>query len=264
MKVFVINLASATARRSFQQQQLSKLKLDYQIIRATTASDIDDKTYQKHYYDWQKHMHKTEIACYFSHQKLWQKIIKNNQVALILEDDAMLSKHIPSILEQLEKYTNLDMINLEDNLLSQKYVAKKSQSIIKSNHKLLRLYRHRRGSGGYVLYPSGAKKLLKYQQKNGIAPADVYLNDCPTLRYQIEPVCVVQAMYCQEHGMKQHNIAMTPTNINHKNDKASHTFVFRVKRIIAQVKSWLRKLGFIFKVEKRHIELNNKDFDLDN
>lgn len=65
----------------------------------------------------------------------------------------------------------------------------------------MRLYRHRRGAGGYVLYPSGAKKLLKYQQKNGIAPADVHLNDCPTLRYQIEPVCVVQAMYCQEYGI---------------------------------------------------------------
>ncbi len=263
MDIFVINLPSAIERRQLQERQLSKLKLDYQIIRATTTSDIDDKTYQNHHYDWQRPLQKTEVACYFSHQKLWQKIIKNNQVALILEYDALLSKHTPSVLEQLEKYTNLDMVNLEErDVLSKKYVAKKSQSINQSiNHKLLRLYRHRRGAGGYVLYPSGAKKLLKYQQKNGIAPADVHLNDCPTLRYQIEPVCVVQAMYCQEYGMKQHGIAITQTSIEHRRDEANYTFVLRVKRIIAQVKLGLRKLGFIFKVKKRHIELNIQDFE---
>jgi glycosyl transferase family 25 len=260
MDIFVINLPSAIERRQFQERQLSKLKLDYQIIRATTTSDIDDKTYQNHYYDWQRPLKKTEVACYFSHQKLWSKIIKNNQVALILEYDALLSKHTPSILEELEKYTNLDMVNLEVfSNSSKKYVAKKSQSI--NSHKLLRLYRHRLGAGAYVLYPSGAKKLLQYQQKNGIAPADVHLNDCPTLRYQIEPVCAVQLMYCQEYGIKTHSVAISQSSIEHGNDKVNHTFVFGIKKIVGQVKLGLLKLGFIFKAKKRHIELNNEYFE---
>ena len=97
MDIFVINLPSAIERCQLQERQLSKLKLDYQIIRATTTSDIDDKTYQNHHDDWQRPLTKTEVACYFSHQKLWQKIIKNNQVALILEDDSLLSKHTPIV-----------------------------------------------------------------------------------------------------------------------------------------------------------------------
>lgn len=111
---------------NFKNDNYLNLKLDYQIIRATTTSDIDDKTYQNHHNDWQRPLQKTETACYFSHQKLWQKIIKNNQVALILEDDALLSKHTPSVLEQLEKYTNLDMVNLEErDLLSKKICSEK-------------------------------------------------------------------------------------------------------------------------------------------
>lgn len=125
----------------------------------------------------------------------------------------------------------------------------------------MRLYRDKRGAGGYVLYPSGAKKLLKYQQKNGIAPVDWHLNDCPTLRYQIEPACVVQAICAQEYGMKQHSLAVTQTSIKHRNNQTTHVIVRR-KRIIAQIKSGLRKLGFIFKTgKKRHIELNNQDFE---
>lgn len=132
MDIFVINLPKAVERRQLQQRQLSKLRLDYKIIRATTTSDIDDKTYQNHYSDWQRPLHKSEAACYFSHQKLWSQIVKNNQVALILEDDALLSKYTPSVLEELEKYTNLDMVNLEDSSIHKKYVAKKSQSINQS------------------------------------------------------------------------------------------------------------------------------------
>ncbi len=261
MDIFVINLASSIKRREFQERQLSKLKLAYQIISAVSTKDIDNNTYKKHYHDWQRPLQKTEVACYFSHQKLWSKIIKNNQAALILEDDALLSKHTPSILEELEKYTNFDMVNLEVfSNSSKKYVAKKSQPI--NSHKLLRLYRHRLGAGAYILYPSGAKKLLQYQQKNGIAPADVHLSDCPTfLRYQIEPACAVQLMFCQEYGIKTHGVAISQSSIEHGNDKANHTFVFGIKKIVGRVKLGLLKLGFIFKAEKRYIELNNKDFE---
>jgi len=132
MDIFVINLPKSIERRQFQQRQLSKLKLDYQIISAVSAKDIDNNTYQKHYYDWQRPLRKAEVACYFSHQKLWSKIIKNNQVALILEDDALLSKHTPVILQELEKYSNIDMINLE-MVNRKKYVAKNfNQSINQS------------------------------------------------------------------------------------------------------------------------------------
>ncbi len=73
MQVFVINLPSATKRRTFQERQLQKLGLDYVILTATGTDDITDEVIQKHYYDWQRPLRKAEMACYFSHRNTWQK-----------------------------------------------------------------------------------------------------------------------------------------------------------------------------------------------
>ncbi len=258
MDIFVINLSSAIKRRQFQEQQLSKLKLDYQITNATTISDINNKTYQKHYYDWQRPMQKTEVACYFSHQTLWSKIVKKNRMALILEDDVLLSKHTPNILAKLEKYTNFDMVNLEV-FNRKKYVAKKSQPI--GHHQLFYLYQDKAGAAAYVLYPNGAKKLLQQQQKNGIALADAHLHNCLELQsYQIEPACAVQLMFCKKYDIKQYSTAISQSFIKYENNNKNHVFVFKIKRITVQIKLGIHQLSFILKAKKRYIKLNNKDF----
>ena len=75
MKIYIINLPSANKRRQFQQKQLSRLGLDYEILKATSIHDISDETYAKHCKDWQRPLRNTEVACYFSHRSAWEKII---------------------------------------------------------------------------------------------------------------------------------------------------------------------------------------------
>ena len=101
MNIFVINLSSDVERRQFQKQQLSELRLDYKILNAISTDDINKETYKKHYFDWQRPLRNTEVACYFSHRSVWQRIINNNLPALILEDDALLSKCVPELLKSL-------------------------------------------------------------------------------------------------------------------------------------------------------------------
>ena len=103
MNILVINLPGAVKRRTFQEEQLLSLGLDYQILNALSVDDIDNETYKKHYSDWQRPLHKTEVACYYSHRLAWNKIIKSNQPALILEDDALLSRCVPELLPFLKK-----------------------------------------------------------------------------------------------------------------------------------------------------------------
>jgi len=234
------------------------LGLDYQVIVATTINDIDNDTYKKHYYDWQRPLQKTEVACYFSHQKLWKKIIKNDQPALILEDDVVLSKYTPSLLAELEKCTDLDMVNLE--VFNRKKMVARSGRTIR-NHQLFYLYQDKAGAAAYVLYPSGAKKLLQCQKKHGIALADAQLHSCSTLRsYQVEPACAVQLMFCQQYGIRQYNKKTVPVSIEYKNTKEKRPFTFKVKRVMAQVKLGLRQLRLMKKSENRYISIDTDDF----
>ena len=98
MNVFVINLSSAIERRQFQEEQLLSLALDHQILSATSTDDINDETYKRHYFDWQRPLKNTEVACYYSHRSAWNKVIKTDRPALILEDDALLSQCVPKFL----------------------------------------------------------------------------------------------------------------------------------------------------------------------
>ena len=75
MNIFVINLSGDVERRQFQKHQLSELGLEYKILNAVSIDEISNETYTKHYYDWQRPLRNTEVACYFSHRSVWQKII---------------------------------------------------------------------------------------------------------------------------------------------------------------------------------------------
>ena len=163
MQIFVINLASAKERSRLQKEQLNKLDLKYDIINALSIDDISKETYKKHYFDWQRPLRKTEVACYFSHKSAWNKVINSKKPALILEDDVILSKSLPELLENLNVIKNIDLVNLENR--SRKKFVSRSYMKIECNSKLLRLYQDRTGAAGYILWPSGANKLIQLEKK---------------------------------------------------------------------------------------------------
>jgi glycosyl transferase family 25 len=259
MNIFVINLPSAIKRRKFQEDQLISLGLDYQILNAIPVDDINDEIYKKHYFDWQRPLKKTEVSCYFSHRSAWNKIIESNQPALILEDDALLSQCIPDLLIDLSKKQNIDLINLE-NRARKKFVAKRGQDIT-CHSKLLRLYQDRTGAAGYILWPSGAKKLIQCQQKKGIALADAHITACYNINaYQVEPTPIIQLDMCQEYGInnpfsKYASVSTVSSKNNHKGG-----FNFWIKRIFQQIKLGLYQLTLIIKSDRRYIKINNSAF----
>lgn len=259
MNIFVINLTSATERREFQQKQLTKLDLDFEFINATTVSDIDEETYQKHYYDWQRPLQKTEVACYYSHKNVWKKIIQNNKPALILEDDALLSKCVPELLSDLDGRKNIDLINFE-NRSRKKFIAKTNENIA-CDSKLLMLFQDRTGAGGYILWPQGAKKLIQCEQQKGIAITDAHITACHNIKaYQVEPTPIIQLDQCKSYDIQNpaNNITAKSTVSSVNNPKGS--FAFRIKRIYFQLKLGFFQLGLITKSERRYIEIRKQDF----
>jgi len=261
MKIFIINLPNAIERRQFQEEQLSKLDLDYEILKATSIDDISDETYDKHYFDWQRPLRNSEVACYFSHRSAWQKIIDNNIPALILEDDALLSKHTPDILNSISELSHIDLVQLE--IRGRKKLIKDHGNKISSTHTLYRLYQDRTGAAGYVLWPSGAKKLLEHESVYGIGLADANIASCYNIKsYQVEPAAIIQLDQCHYYSM--HNPyardLSKSTVSSTRNPKGS--FYFWKKRISAQLKIGLHMVKILSSTRssRRFIKIRSDDF----
>jgi glycosyl transferase family 25 len=261
VQIFVINLASAIERRKLQNDQLTKLGLEYKILDATSIDDINEATYKKHYFDWQRTLKKTEVACYFSHRSAWNRVIKSKKPALILEDDAILSMHLPELLDSLNKIKNTDLINLENR--SRKKFVSRSNIDIGCDSKLLRLYQDRTGAAGYILWPSGAKKLIQLEQNKGIGLADAHITSCHSLKaFQVEPSPIIQLDQCRDYG-----ITNSYTNVSSKSTvSSSHNYkdgvYFIIKRLFYQLKLAFRQLFILTKSERRYISIRNSDFNV--
>ena len=261
MQIFVINLPSAIERRKLQKDQLTKLGLEYKILTATSIIDIDEDTYKKHYFDWQRPLIKTEVACYFSHKSAWEVVIKTREPALILEDDAILSKTLPKLLVNLSDTKNADLINLENR--GRKKFVSNSHLDIGCNSKLLKLYQDRTGAAGYILWPSGAKKLIQFEKNSGIGLADAHITSCHALQaYQVEPSPIIQLDQCTDYGIKNRftNIIFKSTVSSNQNRSGGIYFI--IKRLLYQLKLASRQLLILPISKRRYISIRNSDFNV--
>jgi glycosyl transferase family 25 len=259
MDILIISLTNAEERRNFQQEQLSKLGLDFRFLDATSTNNIDKTTYKQHYKDWQRPLKETEVACYYSHRHAWDSVIQSNQPALILEDDALLSRCTPALLKSLSTKKNVDLINLE-NRGRKKFVSKSSESIV-CNSKLLRLYQDRTGAAGYILWPSGAKKLIQCEKRKGIALADAHITACNNLNsYQVEPSPIIQLDQCRYYNVKNSiDINTSKSSVSSHHNPKGGVF-FWAKRIYFQIKLGIRQLFLITFSTRRYIKIKTKDF----
>ena len=260
MQIFVINLPGAKERFKLQKDQLTKLDLKYKILNAISVEDISKDAYKKHYYDWQRPLRKTEVACYFSHKSAWNRIIISKKPALILEDDAILSKALPELLRNLNKIKNIELINLENR--NRKKFVSKSYEDIACKSKLLRLYQDRTGAAGYILWPSGAKKLIQLEKSKGIGLADAHITTCHTLKaYQVEPSPIIQLDQCKEYGILNSytNVISKSTVSSSQNNRGG--FYFIIKRLFFQLKLALRQLFIFTQSQRRYISIRNSDFN---
>ena len=259
MDILIISLPNAKERRDFQQNQLSKLGLEFAFLDATSIHDLNEATYKQHYQDWQRPLKTTEVACYYSHRRAWNRVIQFNKPVLILEDDALLSKYVPELLKDFADKENTDLINLE-NRARKKFVSRSGESIT-CNSKLLRLYQDRTGAAGYILWPSGAKKLIQCEEKKGIALADAHITACNNLiAYQVEPSPIIQLDHCEYYDIKNpiSNNASDSSVSSHNNPKGG--VFFWLRRIYSQVKLGIRQLFLVTFSTRRYIKIDKKGF----
>lgn len=135
------------------------------------------------------------LGCFLSHYFLWKKSAETNQTIGVMEYDAIFIKPLPTnLLAMFDDYLNLDytrhthltaqsngdsyltQINLEkDNKTSVKSLIESTKTKGKHNFKYIN-NNHIKGAFGYIIKPSGAKKLVQATLQHGILPADIQPN----------------------------------------------------------------------------------------
>ncbi len=259
MKTLVINQDSQTQRMAFQENQLTSLEIEFQRVPSYVLAGTDDPVYKKHFDTWQRPLSVTEVSCFLSHKNAWEIVSSSDQPMLILEDDAWLDIKTRGVLKELSDMNGIDYITLEvTGSNGKKLVSKKPEKIIFGT-KLLRLYQGRSGAGGYILWPSGAKKLLRLTSNNQIGLADKFICSCYELNaYQIEPGLIIQLDQCVYHGITPPlQVTTTITTRTEQKLKFTHKVRYKLRRIVGEAKVGINLLIHQFNTERRHIILSD-------
>lgn len=266
MKVFIINLAQSTDRLELQKQQFKKLDMQFERLPAVTVGDISESFYLENIRHGQRLIKQTEMACFLSHKSAWEKVVLENKPCAILEDDAVLAHDFKEVLQSIENLdaSSYDFINLEVQPRKKIVSREPAAHLTDTDYQLYKLLLERNGTGGYVLFPSGAKKLL-HKAQHTLALADAFIFSCANLRtFQIEPAALLQDVICPAYdipveqppvsliGAIKNTVPFEPT--------FAHKVQFKKNRILAQLQLGIRTLIASIKGIKRQIAVDRQKF----
>ena len=262
MNIFIINLESDRDRKEFMQKQLDYLQLNYDFIKASTPKDIKE-FYLSVKNSWQRLLKETEVACLHSHYRVWKKVINIDKPALILEDDVLISNKLKEIINYCKDLKNIDYINLESTG-RKKYLNLKSViSIPNIEYKIYKMYIDRSGTGGYIIYPSGARKLVNKFKLNKLAPADAFMKESNLNMFQIYPIALIQQ--CQANIYNLDTPFETESNIftkpSVKYDSFGIYMKLKINRLKAQLNQGVKLLKYFYRSKKVSIPIIKEDFD---
>lgn len=170
--VFVINMATDSARREVMRARLDKTGVGYEFFPAVDGRGFDlsqlaayDGAKRRRYFG--RDMLPGEMGCLLSHRNIYEKMVTENiPVAVILEDDVVFEEDFrEALLTLLGTKIKWDVIRF---LGSKKIYARGCRKIAKLTDKywLARLPTAPGGAHGYVLTLEAAKVMIRHMQRN--------------------------------------------------------------------------------------------------
>jgi glycosyl transferase family 25 len=253
MKALVINLEGSRERLAFQELQLSSLGIPFERL---PAFDKDaDETADLPYWDtWERPLGRAERACLLSHQSAWQIVSAQAGPMLILEDDAILSEALPALLDRLDRANGMDFVTLET-----RGRKKLLSSAFAGDLPLKRLYQDRSGAAAYILWPSGARKLLAATE-TACGLADAVICAC----YSLEAFQAVPPLAFQSDRASAERVAVplrtqssiTPGAVARKKGNWRQ----RWRRMRSQLRMGLRHLQVCKRAERVLLTVRVEDF----
>lgn len=263
ISALVINLDQSVNRWQFQQNQLARLGIVMQRWPAVKTTDFSEAEYAQLSNGWERKMRPAEVACFLSHQMVWQHIADQNQPMLVLEDDALLSQRVPDILQALAGRMDLDYVNLETR--QRRKLLNKNAKVLCADYMMYRLYQDRNGSAAYVLFPAGARKLLARLNYEKPALADAFLSRAYDLNaWQVSPAAAIQTDQCEAYHLNQINpfpSTITPSDYTRPAaDNGLDYWRFKYRRLSAQLRMGWRHCSHLGCANRRQVPIRAEDF----
>lgn len=258
MKCLVINVASATARMAFMAEQLQSRGLSFERLDAVTPHDVPQFADAYDWNSWERPLKETEKACFLSHVAAWQAVVAHDAPMLVLEDDALLSVGLAGVLAALETMAGLEHVTLE--VRKRKKIVGRTGLVLGHAHRLLPLYQDRSGAAAYVVWPSGARKLLA-RTRSQVALADALICKSYEIKsLQVEPACAVQLDRASAYHIETAVETVSMIDAGAPVRAARSGYGFKLRRVAAQFRMGLRALRYATVSERREIALNPADF----
>lgn len=203
---FVINLDRDSLRRGHMEKQLEKIGLKAEFVPAVDGRALSES--DRSVYDRDKalrvygvEMMDTEIGCYLSHYRLYERMVRENiPVALIMEDDIEIDPSLPRIVDDLvtdpaPEWLVVRLESLCGRVREPKNAKFKGKSVKKlRDGELHRLGRHVLGFGAYLIRKEGAERMLSYGRRI-FMPVDQTMDrywDNGIVPYIVRPLPVYQ------------------------------------------------------------------------
>ncbi|GGD93045.1 hypothetical protein GCM10011390_09740 [Aureimonas endophytica] len=197
-RIRFINLDTAEARRRYMEGEAARLGLAFERLPAVSAATIAPTRAARLNGAWERPLTDAELGCFLSHETLWRDVAEGDGPMLILEDDVMLSARLPLVLPALAATRDVDVLNLE-SFDRRRFVGRATRPV-GEGQSIVRLHRDKSGSAAYLLWPSGARKLLARAER-GAAPVDAFLHGLKGLvAFQAEPALAMQFHIMERRG----------------------------------------------------------------
>lgn len=192
--VFVINLPESAARRESIERQAAHLGFSPQFIEAVDGRAgphplFDHVNEAKRLRLKGRPFKPGELGVWASHYQLWERCVRENQIMVILEDDAQLK---PNFIAFLEHAGHVAELFPYLRLFEGSSASKKLATV--GGFDIHRYWRNPLRTTGYLLAPSAAKAFLS-QADEWVLPVDDYMDlawlhgvDC----LGIKPGCLME------------------------------------------------------------------------
>jgi glycosyl transferase, family 25 len=161
LALFYINLVRRGDRRRFMEAQFASLGVDAERVEARIPEGLPIASIAR----WTdpvrpRHVSPAELACTFSHRKVWRLIVKRDlPVACVLEDDAHLSPAFGRLAASRPVLHDFDIVKIEQRNLPTAIGLQVGE--LMPGIGLHRLYSYPLGACGYLITQAGARKLLE-------------------------------------------------------------------------------------------------------
>lgn len=199
MLAYYINLDTRPDRRTFMEAQLSALDMKVERLSATTPdrivpSDLSPLS-MGHV---EQRISPPEIAVSISHFRIWKHMLEQGEPqVLVLEDDQLLSRRLPSFLSAIEREpVGIDILRLETRQM-QVQIGTRGDPAPEgvSLHAQLSF---EDGSGAYVISAACAARILASRKRFSMPLDDILFSlDSPFRRGSTRRVAVPGLALCR-------------------------------------------------------------------